>query len=93
MKKIGVSYKLQPSLLKQELAHDEIVEDTWEARKNEWLPYVKNDVLSTAFCYARYLMGMEELGNFSMKNLLTLLSLATKHFNSLRAENDVPILT
>ena len=26
-------------------------------KENEWLPYVKNDVLSTAFCYARYTIG------------------------------------
>ena len=43
--KIGISYKLKPSLLKQEMEHDEIYEDTWEARENEWLRYVKNDVV------------------------------------------------
>ena len=32
------------------------------------VPYVKNYVLSTAFCYARYTMGMEELTNFGMNN-------------------------
>ena len=93
MKKIGESYKLQTSLLKQELDHDEIYEDTWEARENEWLPYVKNDVLSTAFCYARYTMGMEELTNFGVKNSLTLPSLANKYSNSLRDKNDEPIYT
>ena len=41
LKKIGESYKLQKSLLKKELEHDEIYEDTWDARENEWLPYVK----------------------------------------------------
>ena len=61
LKKIGESFKPQPSLLKQELEHDEIYEDTWEAKGNRWLPYVKNDVISTAFCYASYTMGMEEL--------------------------------
>ena len=60
MKRIGESYKLQKSLLKKELEHDEIYEDTREAKENEWLHYVKNDVLSTAFCYSRYTMGMEE---------------------------------
>ena len=59
LKKIGESYKLQLGLLKQELEHDEIYEDTWEAKKNEWLTYGKNDVLSTAFCFARYTMGMK----------------------------------
>ena len=93
MRKIGESYKLQESLLKKELEQDEIYEDTWEENENEWLPYVKNDVLSTAFCYARYTMGMEELTKFGMKNSLTLPSLANKHFNSLRDENDEPIYT
>ena len=93
MKKIGESHKLQESLVKKELEHDEIYEDTWEAEENEWLPYVKNDVLSTAFCYARYTMGTEELTRFGMKNSLTLPSLANKYFNSSRDENDEPIYT
>ena len=57
------------------------------------MPTVKNDVLSTAFCYARFTMGMEELTNFGMKNSLNLESLADKNFNSLRDENDEPIHT
>ena len=61
LKKIGESYNLQSCLLEQELEHDEIYEDTWEVRQHEWLPYTKDDLLSTAFCYARYTMGMEEL--------------------------------
>ena len=93
LRKIGKSYKLQESLLKKELEHDNMYEDTWEEKENEWLPYVKNDVLSTAFCYARYTMGMEELTEFGMKNSLTLPSLANKYFNSLRDENDEPIYT
>ena len=36
---------------------------------------------------------MEELTGFGMKNSLTLPSLANKHFNSLRDENDEPIYT
>ena len=55
-----ICYKVQASLLKQGVEHDEIYEDSWEAREHEWLRYVKNDVLSTAFCFARYIMGMEE---------------------------------
>ena len=93
LKKIAESYKLLPSLLKQGLEHDEIYEDTPEEKENEWLPDVKNDVLSTAFCYARYTISMEELTNFGMKNNLTLPSLANKCFNSLGHENDEPICT
>ena len=37
----SISYKLQPSLLKQELEHDEIYEDTWEDKEHEWLPCLK----------------------------------------------------
>ena len=77
--------------LNNSLEYDEIFEDTWKAREHEWLPYVKNDVLSTAFCFARFTMGMEELTNFGMKDSLTLLSLANKNFNSLGDENDEPI--
>ena len=93
LKNIGKSYKLQPCLLKQELEHDEIFEDNWEEKENEWLPSLKIDVLSTAFSYARYSKGMEELTGFGMKNSLTLPSLANKYFNSLRDESDEPIYT
>ena len=79
--------------MKQETERDEIYEDTWEAKENEWLPYVKNDVLSIVFCYARYIMSLEKLTHFSMKNLATLPSLTNKYFSSLRDENDEPIYT
>ena len=57
VQKIGECYTLQSCLLKQELEQDEIFEGTWESREEEWLPYVKNDVLSTAFCDTLYTMG------------------------------------
>ena len=93
LKNIGRSYKLQEILLRKELEHDEIFEDNWEEKENEWLPYLKNDVLSTAFSYAKYSEGMEELTGFGMKNSLTLPSLANKCFISLREENDETIYT
>ena len=71
--------------------HDEIFDDTWEDKENEWLPYLKNNVLSTAFSCARYGKGMEDLVGFGMKNSLTSPSLANKYFNSLRDENNAPI--
>ena len=89
----GVIYNLQPSLLKQEMEHDETFEDMWGARKDEWLPYVINAVLSTAFCFARYTKKLEELTTISMKNSVTLFFLANKYFISLRDENDEPIYT
>ena len=46
LKEIGVSYKLQPSLLKQELEHDEIYVDTWEENEKGWIPCLKKDVIN-----------------------------------------------
>ena len=75
------------------MKHDETYEDTWEAKENGWLPYVKNHVSSTGFCYARYILGMEKLTIFSMKNSLTLPSSANKYFKILGEENEEPIYT
>ena len=93
LKKIGKTYKLQECLFKQELEHDEIYEDDWDKKENEWLLYLKNDVLSTVFSSARYSKGMEELNEFGIKNSLVLPSLANKYFISLRDEKDEPIYT
>ena len=70
--KIEKSYNLQSCLLRQELEHDEISEDKWEGEKNEWLPFLKNNVFSIFFSYARYAKGMEKLTRFGMKNSLVL---------------------
>ena len=45
-------------------------------------------MLSTAFSYARYSKGIENLPRFGMKNSLTLPSFANKFFNSLIDEID-----
>ena len=75
------------------MEYDAIFEDMWEAKENECLHYVKNDVLSTSFCYARYTKSMEKLTNLDMKKSITLLSLPNKFFISLRDENDKPFYT
>ena len=46
-----MSYRLQPLFLQQETNQDEIHGDTLE--KNEWLPHLKREVLSTAFSFAK----------------------------------------
>ena len=65
----------------------------WDEKENESLPYVKNDVLSIAFSYARYSKSLEELIGFGMKNSLTLRSLAKKYNKKLRDKNNEPIYT
>ena len=67
--KKGVSYNLQPSLLKQEMEHDEVFEGTWEVKKTSGCHIFWKDVLSTAFCYARYAKGIEKINNFGMKTV------------------------
>ena len=62
-------------------------------KKDDWLPYVKNDVLCTAYSYARYNKFMEEKTGFSMKDCLSLPEFGWKYFNSSRTEDDEPIYT
>ena len=93
LKKLGKTFKLPKELLKTEMNHDEIDENNWRDKKDEWLPYVKNDVLCTAYSYARYIKAMEEITGFSMKDCLSLPGLGWKCFNSLRTEEDEPIYT
>ena len=86
LKKLGKTFELQKELLKTEINHNEVYSDTWKDKKSEWLPYVKNDVLCTAFSYARYIKAMEEITGSSMKDCLSLPGLGWKYFNSLRTE-------
>ena len=52
LKKLGKTFKLQKELIKTEMNYDEIDYNNYKDKINEWLPYVKNDVLCTAFSYA-----------------------------------------
>ena len=93
LKKLGKTFKLPKELLKTEMNHDDIDANKYKDKKDIWLPYVKNDVLCTAYSYARYIKAMEEIPGFSMKDCLSLPSLGWKYFNSLRTEEDEPIYT
>ena len=73
--------------------HDEVYSDTWRDKKSEWLDYVENDVICTAFSYARYIKAMDETTGFSIKECLSLLGLGCINFKSLRKEQDEPIHT
>ena len=93
LNKLGKTFKLPKELLKTEKNHDDIDGDNYKDIKDIWLPYVKNDVLCTAYSYARYIKAMEEITGFSMKDCLSLPGLGWKYFNSLRTEEDEPIYT
>ena len=70
VEKIRKDFKLQKEILKTEKNHDEIDENNWSDKKDECVDYVKNDVLCTAFSYARYSKAMEEITGFSKKDCL-----------------------
>ena len=91
-KKLGKTFELPKELLKTEMNHDEINANNHKVKKDIWLPYVKNDVLCTAYSYARYIGAMKEITGFPMKDCLSLPGLGWKYFNSLRTE-DEPIFT
>ena len=88
LKKLGKTFEFPKKILKTEMNHDEIDENNWRDKKSERLPYVKNDVLCTAYYYARYCKSMEEITGFSMKDCLSLPALGLRYFNSLRSEQD-----
>ena len=71
-KKLGKIFNLPKELLKTEMNHDGISADNWRDKKDEWLPCVKNDVLCTAYSYARYNKCMEDIAGFSMKDCLSI---------------------
>ena len=94
LEKLGKTFKLPKELLKTEMKHDDIDGNNYKDKKDIWLSYVKNDVLCTSYCYARYNKRMEEITRgFSMKDCLSLPGLGWKNFNSLRTEKDEPIYT
>ena len=93
LKKLGKTFKLPKELLKTEMNDDDIDGDIYKDKKHIWLPYVKNDVLCTAYSYARYIKAMEEITDFSMKDCLSLPGLGWKYFNLLKTEEDEPIYT
>ena len=92
-KKLGKIFKIPKELLKTEMNHNDIDGDNYKNKKGIWLPYVKHDVLCTAYSYARCIKAMEEITGFSMKDCLSLPGLGWKYFNSLRTEEDEPIYT
>ena len=93
LKKLGKTFKLQKELLKTEMNHNEVAGDNYKDKINEWLPYVENDVLCTAFSYARYIKAMDEITGFSMKDCLSLPGLGLKYLNSLRTEEEESVYT
>ena len=71
LKKSGKTFKLKNELLKTEIDQDEVDGENYKDKKDEWLDYVKQDVLCTTFRYAIYCTAMEESTRFSLKDSLS----------------------
>ena len=93
LKKLGKTFKLQKELIKTEMNHDEVDGNNYKDKQDEWLGYVKNDVLCTAFSYVRNNKCLEEITGFSMKDCLSLPGLGLNYFSSLRGDEDDCIYT
>ena len=95
LRKLGETYKLQAEVLKQEIDHTEIYEDTWQDQQPICEPYLRMDILTLAIIYARYSMNMQSITGSGMKDCLSLPSLGWKYFNSKRDQPDLiePIYT
>ena len=93
LKKLGKTFKLPKEILKTEIDHNDIDGNNYKDKKDIWLPCLKNDVLCTSYCYARYIKAVEEITKFSMKDCLSLPGLGWKYFNSLKTDEDEPIYT
>ena len=91
LEKLGKTFELPKSLWKTEMNHDDIDGNNYKDKKDIWLPYVKMDVLSTSYCYARYFEAVQEITGFSVKDCLSLPGLGFKYFNSLRTDQDEQI--
>ena len=73
--------------------NDDIDGNNYKDKKDIWLPYVKMDVLSTSYCYARYSKAVQEITGFPKEYCLSLPGLGFKSFNSLRTGQDELIYT
>ena len=73
--------------------HDDINENNLKDEKDEGLDNVRQNVLCTAFCYARYCRVVEEITGFSMKDFLSAHGWGWNYFSSMRDEEDEPIYT
>ena len=53
IQKIRETFQITKNFLKTEINHDEVDCNNYKDRKDEWLDFVKQDVLCAAFVYAR----------------------------------------
>ena len=87
------TFKLQKELSKTDSKHEQVFADSWRDKKEDWVDYVKKDVLCTTFSIARYRKALEEITGFGRKVCLSLPGLGWKYSNSLRTDENEPTYT
>ena len=96
------SYKLPIELCKSEMDHDAVTAETAESMRPIWVPYLKQDVLSTAICkylydrsvYENLATPLDGHGNYNglpLNDCISNSSLAWRAFLAMHHKNDLPI--
>ena len=79
LSKWGESFNIPKNLRKKNFDIEKITKDNYISKKDEWLPYLKNDVLALACCMVLY---NEMMGDISQMNMQSSLTLPGLTFNS-----------
>lgn len=74
----GISFNIPENLRKMDFNIADITKDNYEEKIDEWLPYLKNDVLSLACCTMLYNEMMESLSGLNIQTSLSLPGLTYK---------------
>lgn len=74
----GQSFNIPKNLRKMDYEIEKITKDNYKEKENEWLPYLKNDVLALACCMMLYNEMMENISEFNLQSNLTLPGLSFK---------------
>ena len=72
LSKWGESFNIPENLRKINFEITKINKDNYKEKENEWLPYLKNDVLSLACCMMLYNEMMIDISNLNMQTSLSL---------------------
>ena len=78
LSKWGESFNIPKNLRKKDFDIVTITKDNYKEKKDEWLPYLKNDVLALACCMMLYNEMMINISGLNMQSSLTLPSLTFK---------------
>ena len=86
--KIGKKHGLQAERFKGEIEHSVFNESIFAELSEIWEPYLKLDVLCSAFINARHFMEMQKMSGFGIKDCLTEANLGWKCFGTYNKDRE-----